>query len=78
VKVNLKSVGYRVVVNARRQPAGANQRFAVEAARCGQRTQFLLRVPRKLSATTANVSVLYLKLRAGCERRCENAPFRTS
>src|ERR671924_2145728 len=31
MEVNLESVGDRVVVDPRREPAGANQRFAIEA-----------------------------------------------
>src|ERR1044071_2544162 len=56
VKVNLKPVGDRVVVDARCQPAGANELIAVKPATIGDRSQFLRSVSREFSSTTTDVN----------------------
>ncbi len=55
MEVDLKSVGDRIVVDARGKPAGADQGFAIEAATLGERSQFLRRVARESAASAADV-----------------------
>src|SRR5262249_563336 len=55
VQVNLKAVGDRVIVDARGQPAGADQGAAVEAAALRDTEQFLRRVAREPSSAAADV-----------------------
>ena len=55
VQVDLEAVGDGVVVDARREPAGAHQRVAVEADAIGDRAQLVRRVARLLAAPAADV-----------------------
>ena len=55
MQVDLESVDDRVVVDLRGQPAGAHQRFAVEAGLLGDRAQFVGRVARMPAAAAADV-----------------------
>src|SRR4030095_8017117 len=55
VKVNLKTVSYRVVVDSRGQAAGAYQRLAVKTMPLREQSQLARSIPRKSAATTANV-----------------------
>src|SRR6266581_608799 len=55
VKVNLKTVADCVVVDARRQPAGAHQGFTIKTATLRNRSQFLRGVARKSSAAAADI-----------------------
>ncbi len=55
VQVDLKAVGDGVVVDARREPAGTNQRVAIEARARGDDTEFRRRIAGLPAATTANM-----------------------
>src|SRR5262245_547675 len=61
VKVNLKAIGDRVVVDARGEPASAYQSFAVEAATLRDIEQFLRRVAREPSAAAADVDSEFIR-----------------
>ena len=55
VQIDLKAVRDCVVVHARGEPAGANQRVAIEVDALGDRPQLAGRVARLLAASTADV-----------------------
>jgi hypothetical protein len=55
VEINLKSVSDRVVVDASREPAGANQAVAIEADTPRNVKQFVRCLSRLPSTATANV-----------------------
>jgi hypothetical protein len=63
VQVNLEAVGDGVVVDSRRQPAGANQRVAVQAAAVGDHEQFVRRGARVAAAAAADVDAQLVRPR---------------
>ena len=63
VQVNLKAVGDGVVVDARGQAAGADQRIAVEARRLRDRPQLVGRVARVTAAAAADVDAELVRAR---------------
>src|SRR5258708_32697679 len=50
MQVDLKSIGDSVVVDARGEPAGADQGFAIKAATLGNQSQFIRRIAREPAA----------------------------
>src|SRR5262245_33343117 len=63
MKIYLKTVGDRIIVDACGQPADADQSFAIEAAALGDRPQFLRRVSRMSSAAAADVYPEFIRTR---------------
>src|SRR6185369_2492286 len=55
VKVDLKTVGDGVVVDASRKPAGADECIRVETTAFSERTKLVWCVAGRLAATTADV-----------------------
>ena len=55
MKIDLKSVGDRIVVDPRGKPAGPDQGVAVEAPSIGHGPQLLRRVAREPAATATNI-----------------------
>ena len=72
VKINLEAVGNGVVVDARRQPAGANEFFAVESPPLRDRAQLIGRIPGMLSAAAANIDAEFVAI--GCAIRVSARP----
>ena len=70
MQIDLEAVGDRVVVDARGQAAGADQRFAVEAAPLGHGAQFVGRVARVPPAAAADVQTEFVgpRIEAALER----------
>ena len=56
VQIELKAVGDGVVVDLRRQPTGARQRFAIKSCAGGEAAKFLGRAARVPTATSADVT----------------------
>src|SRR6266545_3060725 len=64
VQIDLKAVGDRVVVDARGQPAGADQRFAIKTAPLAYLSQFVWRIAREAAAAAANVDTEFIRARS--------------
>src|SRR5437867_6652541 len=55
MEIDLKTIGDGVVVDAGREPACANQRFAVESTAIGKSTQFLRSISRMPPSAATNI-----------------------
>src|SRR2546425_429956 len=71
VQINLKAVSNRIVVDARRQPAGTHQRFTIKTALRCYLSQFVWRIAREAAAAAADVNAKFV--RAGNEATLERA-----
>jgi len=74
VQVDLKAVRDGVVVDLRRQPAGADQGFAIQAVTIGHRAQLIRSVARMPAASAANIDAQLVR---AVQSALQSAPART-
>src|SRR6266508_5713157 len=63
VQIDLKAVSNRVVVDARRQTAGADQGFTIETTLLAYLSQFVWCITREPAAAAANIDTEFVHAR---------------